>query len=170
MGGISIYLTFYTLADMHSIFTKWIVSVPGIGGSLAVVAAMHSRTTCLRLNLNKKMYLEPHVNMETQQDPYAKTAKRGAVLAEEQRKTAKKEKLDNKRKRISKILRMLLDLLRTRVFQYSKKITISEVHYSANEERKNRHIRRRRQKSYEIAKVKTVTYDVPWGWEWEWNV
>ncbi|GJY04712.1 Myb domain protein 62 [Tanacetum coccineum] len=31
------------------------------------------------------------------QDPYAKTAKRVAVLAEEQRKTAKKEKLDNKR-------------------------------------------------------------------------
>ncbi|GKA28726.1 hypothetical protein Tco_0714971 [Tanacetum coccineum] len=87
MGGISIYLTSYTLADMHSIFTKWIVSVPGIGGSLAVVAAMHSRTHRFEVKL---MDLEPH-------DPYAKTAKRVAVLAEEQRKTTKKEKLDNKR-------------------------------------------------------------------------
>ncbi|GKF08898.1 hypothetical protein Tco_0043122, partial [Tanacetum coccineum] len=47
--------------------------------------------------------------------PYAKTVKKVAVLAEEQTKTAKKENLDNKRLRICKIFRMLLDILRTRV-------------------------------------------------------
>nr|GEU60267.1 60S ribosomal protein L4 [Tanacetum cinerariifolium] len=62
------------------------------GGSLAIVADMHSRTHRFEVKL---MDLEPH-------DPYAKTAKRVAVLADEQRKTAKKEKLDNKRQRISK--------------------------------------------------------------------
>nr|GEV88015.1 hypothetical protein [Tanacetum cinerariifolium] len=83
MGGISIYLTSYTLADMHSIFTKWIVSVPGIGGSLAVVAAMHSRIHRFEVKL---MDLEPH-------DPYAKTAKRVAVLADEQRKRRRRRSL-----------------------------------------------------------------------------
>ncbi|GKD23961.1 hypothetical protein Tco_1225664, partial [Tanacetum coccineum] len=57
---------------------------------------------------DKLMDLEPH-------DPYAKTVKRVAVLAEEQTKTTEKENLDNKRQRISKIFRMLLDFLHTRV-------------------------------------------------------
>ncbi|GJR10440.1 RAE1-like protein isoform X2 [Tanacetum coccineum] len=74
-----------------------IVSVPGIGRSLAVVAALDSRIHCFE---DKLMDLEPH-------DPYAKTIKRVAVLAEEQMKTTEKDNLDNKR--------MLLDLLRTRV-------------------------------------------------------
>ncbi|GJU93297.1 RAE1-like protein isoform X2 [Tanacetum coccineum] len=66
-------------------------------GSLAVVAALHSR---IRRFEDKLMDLKPH---------------KVAVLAEEQTKTAKKENLDNKRQRIFKIFRMLLDLLRTRV-------------------------------------------------------
>ncbi|KAM0039290.1 putative ribosomal protein L4/L1e [Helianthus debilis subsp. tardiflorus] len=43
-----------------------------------------------------------NLNTMLRLNPYAKTAKRMAVLAEEQRKVAKKEKLDSKRKPISK--------------------------------------------------------------------
>ncbi|GJW31913.1 hypothetical protein Tco_0051945 [Tanacetum coccineum] len=112
-----------------------IVSVPGIGGSLAVVAAMHSRTHCFEVKL---MDLEPH-------DPYAKTAKRVAVLAEEQRKTAKKEKLDNKRQHTQDVAgpssyssqpRSKRSNIRKRSVDTSSSHTISEVHNSANEGRK----------------------------------
>ncbi|KAD4586358.1 hypothetical protein E3N88_23959 [Mikania micrantha] len=43
-----------------------------------------------------------NLNTMLRLNPYAKTAKRMAILAEEQRKKAKKEKLDSKRKPISK--------------------------------------------------------------------
>ncbi|GKB39048.1 putative ribonuclease H-like domain-containing protein [Tanacetum coccineum] len=112
-----------------------IVDVLGIGGSLAVVAAMHSRTHCFEVKL---MDLEPY-------DPYAKTAKRVAVLAEEQRKTAKKEKLDNKRQHTQDVAgpssyssqpRSKRSNIRKRSVDTSSSHTISEVHNSENEGRK----------------------------------
>ncbi|GKC87197.1 RAE1-like protein, partial [Tanacetum coccineum] len=52
---------------------------------------LHSRIHCFE---DKLMDLEPH-------DPYAKTVKRVAVVAEEQTKTEKKENLNNRRQCIS---------------------------------------------------------------------
>nr|GFB16678.1 hypothetical protein [Tanacetum cinerariifolium] len=98
----------------------------GIGGSLAVVAAMHSRTHRF-------------------EDPYAKTAKRVAVLPDEQRKTAKKETLDNKKQHTQDIVepssysnqpRSKRSNIQKRSVDTSSSHTISKVHNSANEGRK----------------------------------
>nr|GFC07056.1 hypothetical protein [Tanacetum cinerariifolium] len=78
-------------------------------------------------------------------DPYAKTAKRVAVLADEQRKTAKKETLDNKRQHTQDIVgpssysnqpRRKRSNIQKRSVDTSSSHTISKVHNSANEGRK----------------------------------
>ncbi|XP_039021888.1 60S ribosomal protein L4-like [Hibiscus syriacus] len=52
-----------------------------------------------------------NLNAMLKLNPYAKTAKRMAILAEAQRVKSKKEKLDNKRKPISKVYQFFFDLV-----------------------------------------------------------
>jgi large subunit ribosomal protein L4e len=50
-----------------------------------------------------------NLNVMLRLNPYAKTAKRMALLAEAERVKAKKEKLDKKRKTVSKVIYFYID-------------------------------------------------------------
>ncbi|MFS7985211.1 putative ribosomal protein L4/L1e [Helianthus anomalus] len=96
---------------LKSAFEKWDSIYGSVDKNANLARIINSDEVQLVVNLIKKevkkatLKKNPLKNLNTmlRLNPFAKTAKRMDVLAEEQRKKAKKEKLDSKRQPISKV-------------------------------------------------------------------